>query len=272
MNKPETLLEFEGPLRTRMGACFPGQRTVFRGHDLHADLKDLDWIELYVFGITGKRFSPQQVKVLHALWTYTSYPDARLWNNRVAALAGSARSTGALGVSAAIAVSEASIYGWQPEMAAADFLFRARQRMDAGEDLLDILQQELEQHKRILGYGRPVATLQVDERIPALLACMEREGVEQGAYLKLAFDIEKGLGQLGRRLPINYAGVVVAVPLDMGFTPRECYMFVLPSFMAGMPPCYIEATERPEGATFALRCSQVSYDGPQRRSWPQKPE
>jgi len=125
----------------------------------------------------------------------------------------------------------------------------------------------LKQHKRILGYGRPVAALQVDERIPAVLACMEREQVEQGSYLRLAFEIERGLLALGRRLPMNYAAMVVAIPLDMGFSPRECYLFVQPSFMAGMPPCYLEATERPEGATFVLRCSQVHYEGPGRRRW-----
>lgn len=266
----DTLLDYEGPLRTRMGACFPGQRAVFRGCDLHADLKDLDWVELYTLGITGRRFSPQQISVLHALWTYTSYPDPRLWNNRVAALAGSARSTGALGVAAAIAVSEASIYGWQPEFAAADFLVRARNRMQEGESLQAVLQQELEQHRRILGYGRPVATLQVDERIPAILARMEHEQLVQGPYLTLAFDIERNLLQMGRQLPINYAGVVVAIPLDMGFSPRECYLFLLPSFMAGMPPCYLEASQRPEGATFPLRCSHVHYEGPARRFWQQK--
>jgi len=264
-----TLLDYEGPLRTRMGACFPGERAVFRGHDLHADLKDMDWIALYAFGITGRRFSPQQTTLLHALWTYTSYPDPRLWNNRVAALAGSARSTGALGVAAAIAVSEAAIYGWQPEFSAADFLVRAHQRMLAGETLQAILEQELQLHKRILGYGRPVASLQVDERIPAILARMEQEQIAQGPYLQLAFEIERGLAQMGRRLPINYGGVVVAIPLDMGFSPRECYLFLLPSFMAGMPPCYQEASQRPEGATFPLRCSQLRYEGPARRLWQQ---
>lgn len=261
------LRDFEGPLPTRMGACFPGERTVFRGKDLHADLKDLDWVELYTYGITGRRFSPAQVKVLHALWTYTSYPDPRLWNNRVAALAGSARSTGALGVAAAIAVSEASIYGWQPETAAADFLVRAARELDAGNLLQAVLEKELQLHRRILGYGRPVATLQVDERIPAILSLMEKEQIAQGRYLQLAFEVERGLLALGRRLPINYAAVTVAIPLDMGFSPRECYMFLLPSFQAGMPPCYIEGTERPEGATFAMRCSQLHYQGPARRRW-----
>ena len=60
----------------------------------------MNWVELYAFGITGLRLSPPQVKVLNALFVLTSYPDPRLWNNRVAALAGSARSTGALGVAA----------------------------------------------------------------------------------------------------------------------------------------------------------------------------
>jgi hypothetical protein len=261
------LLDYEGPLRTTMGACFPGERAVFRGHDLHADLKDMDWIALYAFGITGRRYSPEQITVLHALWTYTSYPDPRLWNNRVAALAGSARSTGALGIAAAIAVSEASIYGWQPEFAAADFLVRAHDRINAGESLEAVLQQELLQHRHILGYGRPVATLQVDERIPAILARMESEKMAQGPYLRLAFDIERELSRMGRRLPINYAAVVVAIPLDLGFSPRECYLFLLPSFMAGMPPCYLEASERPAGATFPLRCSQLRYEGPGRRLW-----
>ncbi|MFC5475251.1 hypothetical protein [Paraherbaspirillum soli] len=267
MSGPETLFAYEGPLRTKVGKCFPGERAVFRGHDLHADLKDMDWVELYTFGITGRRFSAQQLRLLHALWTYTSYPDARLWNNRVAALAGSARSTGALGVAAAIAVSEATIYGWQPETSAADLLLRARQRMQAGESLQAVLQQELQQQRRILGYGRPVAALQVDERIPAILARMEREQITQGPYLQLAFEIERTLSQMGKRLPINYAGVVVAIPLDMGFSLRECYLFLLPSFQAGMPPCYLEAAERPEGATFALRCSQLHYDGPADRRW-----
>lgn len=98
-----------------------------------------------------------------------------------------------------------------------------------------------------------------------LLACMKRKQVAQGPHLKPAFDVERRLSEFGRRLPINYAAVVAAVPLDMGFTSRECYMFVQPSFMAGIPPCYMEAAEHPEGATFAIRYTRVRYDGPERQ-------
>lgn len=267
MSTQHPLQDYQGRLRSRMGACFPGERTVFRGRDLHAHLQDIDWVELYAFGITGRRFSAPQLKLLHALWSTTSYPDARLWNNRVAALAGSARSTASLAIGAAIAVSEAGIYGWQPVIAIADFLLRARRRLAAGEQLQEVLQQELRQHRRIGGYGRPVATLKVDERIAAIRALMERERLEEGPCLQLAFAIEQGLLQAGRNLPINYAPVLAAVLLDLGFSLRECHLFVQPCLMAGMPPCYLEALERPEGATFAISCANVQYEGPARRRW-----
>ena len=61
MNGPDFLHQHTDRLKSRMGACFPGERAVFRGHDLHAELRDMDWVELFVFGITGRRFPPPAV-------------------------------------------------------------------------------------------------------------------------------------------------------------------------------------------------------------------
>jgi hypothetical protein len=89
-----------------------------------------------------------------------------------------------------------------------------------------------------------------------------------GPHLQLAFDIERQLEQiLGRRLPMTYSSVVVAIPLDMGFTPLECYLYMQPSLVAGMVPCYLEALERPSGATFPLRSKSINYDGVASRDW-----
>ncbi|MDB5800479.1 MAG: hypothetical protein JWL63_1418 [Rhodocyclales bacterium] len=268
MSGPDILKTFEGPMRTKVGACFPGERTVFRGYDLHAEFKHAEWIDLYIFSITGRRLTPIQLKVLQGIWVYTSYPDPRLWNNRVAAMAGSARGTGAQGLGAAIATSEAAIYGRQPEITVADFLIRALKRTEAGESLEQVIRQELGIHKRLLGYGRPVATLDVDERIPVTLDLMQHEGVEIGPHLKLAFEVERVLSEVaGRPLPMTYSAMVVSIPMDMGFSPLECYLYMQPCFIAGMIPCYLEALERPEGATFVMRCDRLEYDGPAHRSW-----
>ncbi len=267
MKGHDTLAAHSGPLRTKVGACFPGQRTVFRGHDLHSTFKHADWLDLYVFGITGRRPTAAQLNMLHGLWVYTSYPDARLWNNRVAALTGTARSTGALAIGAAMAVSEATIYGRQAGFASADFLVRTRNQMVQGADLRDVLREELKKYRHIFGYGRPVATLDIDERIPVTLDLARENGLAEGPYVTLALQVEEVLLSFGRKLRMNYASLAAALLLDMGFSVREYYLFMLPAFMAGMTPCYREACERPEGATFVLRCDQLHYSGPEHRSW-----
>ena len=172
-----------------MGAFFPGERVVFRGEDLFNSLKDLDWLELYMFSVTGHHYTPQQMRVLHALWTHNSYPDARLWNNRVAALAGTARSTGPLGISAALAVSEAKIYGGASQLRCSEFLTRAKKMVDEGADLEALVRAEIKEKRGIGGFGRPI--ISTDERIAPIMAIVREQGLDNGPHLKLAFEVER---------------------------------------------------------------------------------
>lgn len=262
---PELLQENVGVLKSRMGAFFPGSHVIFRGHDLHAELKDMDWIELYVFGITGRRFTKEQLRLMHSMWTYTSYPDVRLWNNRVAALAGSSRSTGTLGLAAALAVSEGAIYGRGVDLRAIDFLIRTQQRLDDGGDLADCIRAELKSQRGIAGYGRPL--INADERNQHILTLARSLGLDQGRYLRLAFAVEEKLLAGRWRMKMTYAALSAALLADMGLSPREYYLFAFPAFLAGMPPCFIEASERPEGMLYPLSCHGILYQGQARRPW-----
>lgn len=279
MSTPHPLQAFEGPMLTA-GACFPGSRVVFRGQDLHdSDLMEMDYLGLSAFGLTGIKLSTAQQKILNFIFTITSYPDSRLWNNRVAALAGSTRSTGSLAISAAIACSEAITFGRQPMLHAADFLVRARAELQRGQSLENIVELELKRHKHLGGYGRPVATLQQDERIVILAKKMREVGIDPMnphadskpdrliSYFGLALEIEKVLQAKGYKLTINYAGIMIAPPLDFGFTPQQCGLYLVSCFQAGMYPCYTEAIERPPGATFPLRCGRINYNGSGERKW-----
>jgi hypothetical protein len=268
MNPPDTLKQHEGPFRTKMGAVFIGERAVFRGVDPHLAFKDASWMDLYVYGITGKRLAANQLRVLEGLWTCSSYPDGRLWNNRVAALAGSTRSYGGAGVSAALMVSDAAIIGRQVDCYIADLLVRTLLQMRAGADLETLIRDERSRNRIIKGYGRTMHPERIDERLPVAQALLQREGIEPGPHFQLAFEIERVLsGILGRYLPMTYSTVITAIALDFGLTPRECYFFDYLLFVAGMPPCYLEALEKPEGASFVLRCERIDYTGPARRSW-----
>lgn len=254
-----------GILKSRMGTFYPGSHVIFRGHDLHTELQDMDWLELYLFGITGRHFTPEQLRLLHSVWTYTSYPDVRLWNNRVAALAGSSRSTGTLGMAAALAVSEASIYGGGILARAIDFLIRTRRELDLGAELAVCIRRELETHRSLPGYGRPLVN--GDERNAHLLALARTLQLDQGPHLKLAFAIEESLLSSRLRMKMNYAALVAALGADIGLTPHEFNLYMFPVFLAGMPPGVIEANERPEGSLYAAPCAAILYDGKPQRSW-----
>jgi hypothetical protein len=265
MNGPDYLSQKVGKLQTTMGGFFPGSHVVFRGHTLHDDLKDMDWIALYLFGICGRRFTPAELKMANALWTYTSYPDARIWNNRVAALSGSARSTGSLGISAALAVSEAHIYGRGNDIQAITFFIAAQKHLVAGGNLADCIQKEMKTHRRIAGYGRPL--INADERIAPIMAKAADLGFAEGPHIRLAFAVEQFLLNSGRNLRMNYGAALAAFGADLGLSPEEFYLFMIPSFLAGMPPCFLEARHAVEGSLFPLRCTDIAYEGPPARTW-----
>jgi hypothetical protein len=265
MNGPELLSQSVGRVVTRMGACFVGSHAVFRGKDIHVDLLDAGWFDLFVYGITGRRFSPAELRLLEAIFVYTSYPDPRIWNNRVAALAGTARSTGNLGLAAALAVTEAGIYGQGPCLRACDFIIRTRAAVVAGADLGTWVRRELDERRGLGGYGRPLSAS--DERIEPVMDLARSLGLADGPHVKLAFEIDEYLSAHRLRMRINYAAVVGALTADMGFSAWDNYFYLFPVFLAGMVPCYLEAKERPEGTLFPLPCRGVEYRGVPKRRW-----
>lgn len=256
---------FQGPIRSRVGGVRGGEYAIFRGYDIHRDLKDIHWVEMLVFSVTGKRYTPAQVRVFNAMMTFTSYPDTRIWNNRVAALAGSARSTGGLAASAALAVSEAAIFGRQVDYRALDFLARAKAAKDMGEDLGKFVANDLNQHRSIAGFGRPITAS--DERMIPMVNLLEQEGLNDGPYLRIAREVEAILLSGRWRFSMNYAGLVAAICGDFGLSPDEYVLAAFPVFVAGMIPCYLEAREKPSGAIMALRCEDMSFSGCQARPW-----
>lgn len=265
MRGPEFLRRHVGKIRSRMGGVALGSHVIMRGVELHATFRDASWFDLYLFSITGRRFSVAQLELLQSIWVYTNYPETRLWNNRVAALCGTARSTGTLALAAATAVSEGTIYGGGNHMPVVDFLLRTLRSVQAGRDLGECIDGELRVRRRLPGFGRPLVS--ADERIVPILARARELGLDQGPHLKLVFDIERLLSGRRKSLRANYASVIGGLVADMGFSPRDFYLFAIPIFMAGMTPCFIEAAENPEAQLFPVPCEDIDYTGSPPRSW-----
>ncbi len=263
----KSILEsYEDILITEMGAWFQGERVVFRGRDLFNDLNEKNWMDLLLFGITGRDFDARQITLFERIWTLcTSYPEPRIWNNRIAALGGTARTTACLAISAATAISEASIYGRRPDIRAIDFLFRAKKHIESGGDLGDLIKREFKTYGVILGFGRPI--IERDERIGPILQVANELGLDQGEYVRLAQEIESTILQNHGGPRMNVAAILAALAADQGMDTQDYYRFMILSFSAGMFPCYIDAFNKAEGSFFPLRCERIMYLGKSPRTW-----
>lgn len=260
-----TLYEYEDHWPTELGAVSVADGTVtFRGHDLLNALEDLSWMDLLMYGITGRRFSAAQLELFQGLWKISaSYPEPRIWNNRVAALGGSARSTPGLSLAAAVAVTDATIYGQRPMIGVFDFLQRARAARDSGELLEDFVARELKTYRGIPGYGRPLRS--VDERLAPAERLAHRLGLWGGVHTLLAFEVADILKT--HRMGMNVAAIAGALYADQGLSAAEYSRATLLAFSAGIVHCEMDSARHPEGTLFPLRCDRLHYSGPPRRAW-----
>lgn len=266
MKSPTALLSVEDHWETHMGLSFAGERAVYRGKDLFNDLKQWSWMQVYLYGITGRTFTEEQSKLFETMWIFgTSYPDPRIWNNRIGSLAGTARSTGILGLSAALAVSEANIYGGGPNIRSINFFLRAKKSLDEGKGLTKIVEEELKKNRNIYGYGRPIVN--ADERLEPMLRRAEELSLANGPHTQIALKVEKILLEGRWRMRMNITGLCAALSADQGLSEREHFMFTAPCFTAGIVPCFIEAHERQEGTFLPIRCNRIQYEGITRRKW-----
>jgi len=258
--KRQLLSRFDNYWPTDKGAWFPGEAVRYRELSLFDDFVDKSWMDLLIYGIRGEMPDPKVSRLMEQIWIIcTSFPDPRLWNNRVAALAGTARSTGALALAAATAVSEATIYGRRPDILGCEFLIETCREVAGGADLAPLVLTYLKTHRAIPGFGRPIISR--DERVEPLLAVAGELGLDQGRHLALVKDIELVLERKRMRIKANISSYCAALMADLGFTPREFYNTVLLSFTGGIMPCYLDAVEKPEGVFFPLSCEKIEYQG-----------
>lgn len=265
MTGPDRLRYFQENWPTNKGAWFPGEKVLYREKSLFEDFNDKSWMTLLLYGINGVMPSENHSKMVGTVWSISaSFPDPRLWNNRVATLCATTRSTGSLALSASTAVTQAKIYGSQPVFLGSKLLYELKRELDLGGDLESIVFGQLKRNRYLPGFGRPLISR--DERIDPLLREATRLGYGNGTYLNLLKLIQELLKVKKYKLNANIAIYCAAIFLDLGYEPHEAYLVSVLAFSGGFFPCYQDALEKPEGSFFPLACDQIAYDGSQKRS------
>lgn len=264
---------------TETGGWFAGERVVMHGKNILSHMSGCTWMEMILFAVTKRVPDKKQAQFLDAVLAMSGcIPDPRLWNNRVSALAGTSRSTSALGASAGMAMSDAIIFGFQP-MVAAFTMLESLSHLDEADRHIQIEERLKVRNNvigkpgqgkgravaRVAGYGRPVAS--GDERIPPLMEIAEKYDCHDKAAVSLAFEIEQYLQENGHGLRLNTGGLIAAFCLDQKLTQQQFYYYISHCFCVSLLACHADASEHAEGAFFPLRCDQINYIGPPERQW-----
>ena len=180
---------------TKAGLAYLSEGSVFRNKDLHRDLGNKTWFELNLFGITGREFSERELKVINYIWLSTSYADVRIWPNRITALASSGRTTPILSLVGGVASCDAELFVAKPLVSCLSMYLSFADKITEGRALPDLLAEKIQAQKTIFGFGRPITS--VDERVPHLVSFLHDLGMDNGAFFRMAFQIEAYLKQWG---------------------------------------------------------------------------
>lgn len=173
-----------------------------------------------VYAMTGVELDPADAAMLEQLGNANLQLDRRAWplaaTRRVAARGG--------GFAAAVVAGQAMM--GSPVLAgsaAADcarFLLRAREAVDAGHTVADLVADLVARGERVMGFGRPVVG--PDERVPVMLAILHRRGRAELPFATLLRAAETAF-LTHKDLRSNAAAWAAAILLDFGMTPEQVH-------------------------------------------------
>lgn len=186
-----------GKIHTRKGGiCIGKGKMTSHGHDLLGDLMgNVPYFQLLILNVTGRMPERRLVDWLEAYFFCLSYPDARIWCNHIASLAGTLNASPVAAGCAGILASDSRLYGPGAVLDSINFITDALSKKKNGMSVDEIIREHPRRRPdgtpMISGYNRPVAS--GDERIPALERIRSKLGFERGEHLALAFEIEEVL-------------------------------------------------------------------------------
>lgn len=252
---------------SKVGGWTIGGESTMHGYNIHQQLgAHATWMQTMLLSVTGRLPSASHADFIEKIFILTGYPDARLWCNRIAALAGDTKCTATSSYSAGISSAEAVLYGRQADYKAAIQLSEAKTVFDHGgeEALSGFVRKQLKEKRVVYGFGRPL--LRADERIAPLSKEASRLEIGEGDHLVVAYKVEQQLKKY--KMIMNYGGYVMARLLDMNYSPKEIYRLLALAFYTGVVPCYIEAFENEPGTFLPIACEDILYEGREERPLP----
>jgi citrate synthase len=264
MNNYQPWEKYHGRIVSNRGGWKIGSGVQNCGYDMMNDLVGTaSYMQVVVLNATGRLPSKALADWIEAVHICLSWPDPRIWCNRIGALAGSSRTSGVAASCLGVLAAESTSYGIKPLINGVEFIEHAYTQ---GTPVDDFITAETKKHggkPNLMGYARPIA--KGDERIPAMEKVTKKLGFSVGEHLSLAYKIERILhDRYDESMNIN--GYVSAFLADQNFSAIEVYRIFSAVVLSGVTACYADTADRLEGSFAPLKTSDVIYKGASLRS------
>lgn len=250
-------------IRTGIGKWLGGKDVIVRGHRLLQDLLPrLSLMQLQVLNLTGRLVEPPLALWLEKSFFMVSYPDARIWCNQIAAVAGAAGSSPVAAAAAACLAADSRAYGSsQTQWLAMTALRQLRLDHEQGVSLAQLVARYPVKHglPAIMGFARPAN--KADERLLPLQELTIQLGFRTGPHMLFAQQLADWL-QVEFGADMNIAGFMAAFLLDQEFTPEQVYQLRALAVANGAMACYADRQQQAEFTFLPQRCGDVAYTGP----------
>lgn len=253
-------------IRSKKGKWNPGEGVSVGGYSLFDDLfGKSSYFQIVFLHVCGWIPERRVADWVEACFVMLSWPDVRLWPNRIGAIAATVRATPVAGIALGALAADSRIYGPGTAVMSVEFLKDAMREHRSGKSAKEIVEAKRNpQTGKILapGYIRPL--MSGDERVPYLQSYAKQLGLEAGEHLELAYEIDDYLRDTYSE-GINFAGYMAAVCLDLGLTPEQSYRVFSMCVAGGVHATYSEWADEPPETFLPLRCDDIDYTGPSPR-------
>ncbi|MBL4764938.1 MAG: hypothetical protein JKX67_06620 [Colwellia sp.] len=259
--------KYHGRIVSSRGGWKIGSGVQNCGYDMMNDLVGkTSHMQVVVLNATGRLPSKAIADWIGSVHICLSWPDPRIWCNRIGALAGSSRTSSVAASNLGALASESTSYGPKTLISGVEFIQEALQKVSNGISVDDFITNETNKYAgkpHLMGYARPIA--KGDERIAAMEKVTKNLGFPIKEHLSLAYKIEAILStRFDESMNIN--GYMSAFLVDQGFTATEVYRIFSAFVISGVTACYADTADRLEGSFAPLKTNDIIYKGPSLRA------
>lgn len=260
-------------IESNKGGWVIGDDVYNHGYKMMQDLVgSASFFQVLTLNTLGELPDEKFAKWLEASFICLSWPDPRIWCNQIGALAGTIRASCPSAVAGGILAADSRMYGPGTLKSCMEFILKAAQQYRNGTSVDEIIQLELALKTKqlkskpvISGYARPIAS--GDERVTAMQKVGKALGYKVLEHESIAIQIHN---QLNDKYDdgMNVAGYCAAVLADIGLSPISVERLYSTWVHSGVHACYAETADKPPLTFLPLRCEDIHYKGPAKRTLP----